>query len=66
MVHIAGELILQAEELDSHLVSTANAQLAKLDLDSDPKMDMPSGRLVATLRQSWKTRNSKVMEVIHR
>ena len=60
VVHITGELILQVEELDSHLAFSANAQLAKLDLDIDPKMDLPSDRLIATLRQSWKVRNCKV------
>ena len=60
IVHITGELILQMEELDSFLATSASSLLAKLDLDSDPKTDAPSDRMIATLRQSWKTRNHKV------
>ena len=60
VVHITGELILQMEELDSHLANSATSLLAKLDLDSEPRMDGPSDHLIACLRQTWKTKNSKV------
>ena len=61
VVHITGELILHMEELDSHLANSAVSLLLKLELDSEPKMDGPSDHLIASLRQTWKTKNSKVV-----
>ena len=60
IVHITGELIIQMEELDSHLTGCASSLLTKLDLDVEPKMDSPSDRMIATLRRSWKGKGNKV------